>query len=85
MNPHAADVRPRTPNVRVVRVRLAVGLVLALVLGGLISDLIYGISSTDVFTFAGTSLVLELVALTASLVPANKATKVDPIAALRYS
>jgi putative ABC transport system permease protein len=62
---------------------IAVGLAGAFGVSRLLSTLLFGISSTDPATFAIVPCVLALMALLASYVPALRATKVDPIRALR--
>jgi putative ABC transport system permease protein len=63
---------------------VTVGLISGLILTRLLQSFLYGISASDPLTFAAVTILLLTVAAAASYFPARRATRVDPIVALRY-
>jgi predicted permease len=65
-------------------VGLVVGLIVAAIVMRLLASFLYGVSTTDALTFTTIPVLLTLVALLACYLPARRATKVEPLIALRY-
>ena len=63
---------------------IGIGVAASLVLTRVMASLLFGVTATDVPTFLGVSVVLAAVALIANYIPARRATRVDPVIALRY-
>jgi putative ABC transport system permease protein len=63
---------------------VVIGFAGSLVITRLMSTLLFGVNATDPLTFAGVAVLLSLVALGASYIPAHRAMRVDPITALHH-
>jgi putative ABC transport system permease protein len=69
---------------RMAALGVGIGIAISMPITRLMSSLLFGISATDPLTFVGVAVLLSLVALLASYIPARRAMRVDPIVALRY-
>ena len=70
-------------TLKLAAVGLALGVAGAVAVSRALSDMLFGIPKTDVVTFAATALLLIAVAFVATYVPARRATRIDPMVALR--
>jgi ABC-type antimicrobial peptide transport system permease subunit len=70
-------------GMRLVAIGIGTGVLGALALTQTLSSLLYGVSATDVTTYATVPLVLGAIALAATYLPASRATRVDPLTAIR--
>jgi putative ABC transport system permease protein len=68
---------------RLVSVGLSIGIVASLAMSQILNGLLFGISSTDPITYAAVAFIIALTAFVASEIPAIRATRVDPVHALR--
>jgi ABC-type antimicrobial peptide transport system permease subunit len=71
-------------GIKMTALGVLIGLVAALGLTRLMSKLLFGVSPSDPVTFIAVALLLALVALAACYLPARRAARLDPMAALRY-
>ena len=71
-------------GMKLIGLGLMIGLLASVILARMMSSLLFGVSTTDSITFGLVAVGLLVVGLLACYIPARRATKVDPLVALRY-
>jgi putative ABC transport system permease protein len=71
-------------GLRITLIGVGIGIAVALAVGRFIAGYLYGVKAYDPVTFVAVALLLISVALAACYLPARRATRVDPMVALRY-
>jgi putative ABC transport system permease protein len=71
-------------GMKLTAVGIAIGVIASLALTRVMTNLLFGVTATDLPTFLGVSALLTAVALLANYIPARRATRVSPVVALRY-
>jgi putative ABC transport system permease protein len=71
-------------TVRAVAIGLAVGLLASVAGSRLLRSFLFGLSGIDLLTYAAVALILVVASLIAAYLPARRATRIDPLVALRY-
>ncbi len=71
-------------GIRLALIGMMTGLILTLALTGVLRNLLFEVSATDPVTIIIVSAMLPIVTLAASLIPARRASRIDPLVAIRY-